>query len=480
MTVSNTSPEHDLNSLPQWAQTLIHQLTSQVQQLTARVQELEGQLAKNSSNSGKPPSTDGLSKPNRTNSLREKSGKKPGGQLGRKGVNLQPVQNPDRVEVHSPKTCTDCETSLEGVAIFGVNKRQVFDLPPISVIVTEHQAEIKVCPCCGKRNQGEFPERVKAFTQYGERVKALAAYFLHQHLIPFERVAQLFEDLFNIPISPGTCANMDRKLFENLETFERGLKTHLLACKVLHVDETGVRCDKKLHWIHVTASETATFFHLHAKRGSKAIDEIGILSQYNGSVVHDHWHCYFSYRQVKHGLCNVHHLRELKFIHEEEKSPWAKEMTDLLLKGKRMVDKAKTEGREVLASEDLTLIEKEYQCLILQVGRVYLDAAATDPPPDGIGRVGFNLFRRLLNRMDEALYFMRDLKIPFSNNPAEQDLRMEKVKQKISGCFRTFVGGRISCRVRSYISTARKQAWNILDALAEAVAGSPRVLSNVS
>jgi len=368
---------------------------------------------------------------------------------------------------------------LEGVATVGVNKRQVFDLPPISVIVTEHQAEIKVCPCCGKRNQGEFPERVKAFTQYGERVKALAAYFLHQHLIPFERVAQLFEDLFNIPISPGTCANMDRKLFENLEAFERGLKTHLLACKVLHVDETGVRCNRKLHWIHVTASETATFFGLHAKRGSQAIDEIGILSQYHGSIVHDHWHCYFSYRQVKHGLCNVHHLRELKFVYEEEKSLWAKEMTDLLLKGKEMVDKAKTEGREALASEDLTLIEREYQCLILQVGRVYLDAATTDPPPDGVGRVGFNLFRRLLKRMDEVLYFMRDLKIPFSNNLAEQDLRMEKVKQKISGCFRTFVGGRISCRVRSYISTARKQAWNILDALAEAVAGSPRMLSNV-
>lgn len=483
MTASDNNSVHDLKSLPLWAQTLIYQLTDQVQQLTAqaqqltaRVHELEGQLAKNSSNSGKPPSSDGLAKPKRTASLRGKSGKRPGGQLGRKGVNLQPVQDPDNVEVHSPKTCVDCEASLDGVVAVSVDKRQVFDLPAISVKITEHQAETKVCPCCGKRNQGEFPKGVKAFTQYGERVKAIAAYFLHQHLIPFERVAQLFEDLFNIPLSPGTCANMDSKLFKNLDAFEKGLKAYLLGCKVLHVDETGVRCNKKLHWIHVTSSETATFFGLHAKRGAEAINEIGILPQYYGSLIHDHWHCYFSYKQVKHGLCNVHHLRELKFIYGEEKSPWAKEMTDLLLKGKGIVDKAKAEGKVMLATEDLNLIESEYQSLILRAGDIYIDAAATEHLPDGVGKAGFNLFRRLLRKMNEVLYFIRDLAIPFSNNLAEQDLRTEKVKQKISGCFRTFDGGMISCRVRSYISTARKQGWNIIDALAEAVAGSPRML----
>jgi transposase len=477
MTTPNNILEYDLNSLPLWAQTLIQQLTVQVQQLTERVHELEGQLAKNSSNSGKPPSSDGLAKPKRTTSLRGKSGKRPGGQLGRKGANLQPVQDPDKVEVHSPQACANCKASLDGIVAASVDKRQVFDIPAISVKVTEHQVETKVCPCCGQQNQGEFPEGVNAFTQYGKRVKALTAYFLHQHLIPFERVAQLFEDLFNIPLSPGTCSNMDRKLFKNLEIFEKNLKAHLLACKVLHVDETGVRCDKKLHWIHVTSSETATFFGLHPKRGSEAIDEIGILPKYQGSLVHDHLHCYFSYNQVKHGLCNVHHLRELKFVHEEEKSPWAKEMTDLLVKGKGMVDRAKAEGKETIASEDLALIENEYQNLVLRAGSIYLDAAEKEHPPDGLGKTGFNLFRRLLKRMDEALYFIRDIAIPFSNNLAEQDLRMEKVKQKISGCFRTFAGGMISCRTRSYISTARKQGWNIIDSLAEAVSGSPRMLS---
>lgn len=484
MKTPNNNPEHDLSSLPVWAQTLIlqltaqvHQLTAQVHQLTERVHELEGQLAKNSSNSGKPPSSDGLAKPKRTVSLRGKSGKKPGGQLGRKGTNLQAVQNPDKVEIHSPKTCSDCETSLESIEAIGINKRQVFDLPSISVKVTEHQAETKVCPCCGKKNQGEFPKGVNAFTQYGDRVKALTAYFIHQHLIPFERVAQIFEDLFNIPLSPGTCTNMDCRLFKNLEVFEQGLKAYLLACKVLHVDETGVRCNKKLHWIHVTSSETATFFALHTKRGSEATDDIGILPHYRGSLIHDCWRCYFSYNQVKHGLCNIHHLRELRFVYEEEKSPWAREMTDLLLKGKNMSDRARNEGRATVAFEDLTLIENEYQRLLLKAGIVYLDAATSEHPPNGVGKAGCNLFKRLLRRMDEVLYFTRNLNIPFSNNLAEQDLRMEKVKQKISGCFRTFVGGTISCRVRSYISTARKQVWNIIDALAEAVSGSPRMLS---
>jgi transposase len=271
---------------------------------------------------------------------------------------------------------------------------------------------------------------------------------------------------------------MDRRLYKNLEVFEKSLKAHLLASKVLHLDETGVRCDKKLHWIHVTSSETATFFGLHTKRGSKAIGDIGILPLYRGSVVHDHWHCYFSYRQVKHGLCNVHHLRELKFVYEEEKSPWAKKMTDLLLKGKGIADNARVEEKTAAAIEDITLIEKEYNQLILKAGLVYIDTAQAEHPPDGAGKAGFNLLRRFLKKKDEVLYFMRDLAIPFSNNLAEQDLRMEKVKQKISGCFRTFIGGAISCRVRSYISTARKQGWNIIEALAEAVAGSPRTILN--
>lgn len=475
MIAANT-PEYNLESLPMWAQELIKQLSTQVQQLTARVHELESQLAKNSTNSGKPPSSDGLKRPPKTQSLRGKSGKKPGGQVGRKGNTLLPVEAPDDVQIHSPITCMGCQGSLEEVEAVSVDKRQVFDLPPIAMTVTEHQAQTKICPCCGVRNKGTFPENLNAPVQYGERIKALAAYFLHQHFIPFERVVQIFEDVFDMAISPGTCANMNKRLFKNLEIFEASLKAYLLVCSVLHLDETGLRCEKKLHWIHVTSSNTATFYGLHGKRGCEAVEAIGILPKYTGNVIHDHWHCYFSYQQVKHGLCNVHHLRELRYIYEEEQSAWAKSMADLLLKGKKMADQARIESKASLTPEEIASIEGEFVSILLGVASTYLAAAEDEHPQESVGKQGFNLFRRFLKKMDEVLYFVRDLSIPFSNNLAEQDLRMEKVKQKISGCFRTFCGGVISCRVRSYISTARKQGWGIIDSLTEAIRGSPRML----
>lgn len=469
---SSEKQMHDLSSLPIWAQELILQLMG-------RIKDLEDKLAKNSSNSGKPPSSDGLKKPPKTGSLRGKSGKKPGGQLGRIGKNLAQVEDPDLIKVHSPESCKGCQASLDGVKVSGVEKRQVFDLPNITVVVTEHRAEIKICPCCGKKVKAEFPNNVKGTVQYGERVKGFAAYFLHQHLIPFKRVAQIFEDIFGIPLSPGTCANIDKKFFQNLETFEENLKAHLLACKVLHLDETGVRCEKKLHWIHVVSSKSATFFGIHKKRGGEAIEDHDILPKFKGSVVHDHWHPYFAYSQVKHGLCNVHHLRELKYVYEQEKAAWAEEMGQVLLRAKKIAEKARFEGKESVTPDDLTLIEGEYTNLLLKIGLNYLDLLH-EGPQEGISKQGFNLFRRLLNKMDMVLAFFRDLRIPFSNNLAEQDLRMEKVKQKISGCFRSFSGGEISCRIRSYISTARKQGWNIIDSLAEAIRGSPQKVLPVS
>lgn len=460
--------EHDLSSLPQWAQNLILQLMK-------RVKDLEDKLAKNSSNSGKPPSSDGLNKQPKTGSLRGQSGKKPGGQPGRIGKNLAQVENPDLIQVHAPKSCEECQASLEGVKANSIEKRQVFDLPSITVIVTEHRAETKICPCCGAKVKAEFPENVKGTVQYGERVKGFAAYFLHQHLIPFERVAQIFEDVFGLPLSVGTCANMDKRLFQNLEAFEENLKAHLITCKVLHLDETGVRCEKKLHWIHVVSSESATFFGIHKKRGGQAIEDHGLLPKFKGKVVHDHWFPYFAYSQVKHGLCNVHHLRELKYVHEQEKAAWAEEMSQLLLKAKKIAEKARVEGKESVAPEDLSLIEGAYTELLLKIGLNYLEASR-EIPQQGISKQGLNLFKRLLHKMDMVLAFFHDLTIPFSNNLAEQDLRMEKVKQKISGCFRKFSGGVISCRIRSYISTAKKQGWDIINSLAEAIRGSPRMV----
>lgn len=280
-------------------------LMTQVQGLTTKVQQLEARIAKDSSNSSKPPSSDGLGKKPKTSSLREKSGRKPGGQPGHIGRTLERVSNPDHVEIHSPETCEHCQNNLSEVAATDVEIRQVFDLPEVFVEVTEHQAQIKFCPCCGHRAKGLFPDNVKAPVQYGERVCALAGYFEHQHLIPFERVSQIFEDIYGISLSPGTCHNADKKLFKNLEIFETNLKAHLLACKVLNFDETGIRCEKKLHWIHVTSSATATFYGIHSKRGQEALDHFDILPKFTGTAIHDHWFPYFAYKQVQHGLCKT-------------------------------------------------------------------------------------------------------------------------------------------------------------------------------
>jgi transposase len=396
-------------------------LLTQVQGLTVKVQELESCLAKNSSNSNKPPGSDGLKKPNKTASTRERSGRKPGGQTGHVGRTLEQVSNPDSIEVYIPESCQQCYNSLSSVESCGMEKRQVFDLPEIAVSVTEHRVEVKKCPCCGHSNKGKFPDHVTAPVQYGERTRALAAYFQHQHLIPFERLTQIFEDIYGIPLSPGTCSNIDKRLFKNLGSFERSLKGHLLACKVLHVDETGIRCEKKLHWIHVTASTSATLYMMHAKRGKEALENIGILGRYQGKLVHDHWFPYFAYEQVKHSLCNAHHLRELKYVHEQEKKTWAKKMSDLLLRAKKIADHAVEQGLSEIAAEQVTTIERDYANIILNAAVEYQEIAQQHEEvivEESSSKQGLNLLKRLLRKMEAVLAFLHDLNVSFTKDLA--------------------------------------------------------------
>lgn len=471
------------DSLPESVRYYIRFLESQVQifeskiqKLESKVHELEVQISKNSSNSSKPPSSDGLKKPPKTTSQRGKSDKKPGGQVGRTGRTLEQVENPNQIVIHSPIECEECASNLSGVEGTSTEKRQVFDVLRPEVNVTEHRIEAKKCPCCGKTSKGLFPDNVRAPVQYGERVQALVAYFQHQHLLPVERVCQIFEDLFGIAISPGTCSKIDQKLFQKLDSFETNLKAYLLASRVLHFDETGMRCNKKLHWIHVTSSESATFYGIHAKRGQEAINDFDLLPKFRGTAVHDHWFPYFAFTQVMHGLCNAHHLRELTFIHEQEKEEWACEMKKLLLKGKKLVEGSFEKG--YLPEEIRAEIEKEYATIVLN-GLIYhlnLPPLPRNKRGKQKQRAGKNLLNRLADKRDNVLRFLYDFTVPFTNNLGEQDIRMMKVKQKISGCFRTVAGGMIFCRIRSYISTARKQGWQIWDALAEAVKGVPRLL----
>ncbi|MFT4553643.1 MAG: transposase [Chlamydiales bacterium] len=349
-------------------------------------------------------------------------------------------------------------------------------MPEPKIEVTEHQIEAKRCPCCGDISKGSFPGNVTAYTQYGDRIQALAAYFSHQHFLPFDRLSQMLNDIFGIAISPGTCVNIDRRLFEKLEVFEVNLKAHLVASQVLHFDETGMRCEKKLHWIHVASSEVATFFGIHTKRGKEAINAFDILSEFQGTAIHDHWFPYFTYKHIQHGLCNAHHLRELTFIYEHEKEDWAKEMKGFLLKAKKEVEEH---------IDDACLSESQREALIEEYGGIVLKGLIyhTKLPPlpqskkgKRKRRPGKNLLDRLADHHESVLRFISDFSVPFTNNQGEQDIRMVKLKQKISGCFRKLKGGEVFCRIRSYISTARKQGWKIWKVLAEAIQGRPRLL----
>jgi transposase len=294
------------DALPEPIRIYIRYLEARIVQLETRVHELEDRLAKDSSNSSKPPSSDGLKR--KPKSQRRSSGKRPGAQQGRMGKGLAQVNNPDVIVTHTPSSCFGCGSDLSNVNGVTTEQRQVFDIPQPKINVTEHRVEEKTCVCCGGRTRASFPENVRGPVQYGERIRALTTYFSHQHFIPVDRVCEIFEDVFGVTISPGTCANIDEQLFTNLEGFEAGLKAHLLAAQVLHFDETGMRCEKKLHWVHVASSQTATFYIMHAKRGQEAMDAAGILPHFQGIAVHDHWFPYFAYSQISHGLCNAHHL----------------------------------------------------------------------------------------------------------------------------------------------------------------------------
>jgi transposase len=462
-------------ALPQSIRSHIRYLENMVQQLQARVHELEDQLSKDSSNSSKPPSSDGLKR--KPKSLRKPSGKKQGGQQGHAGKGLAQVSNPDVIMVHTPSSCTGCGSDLSNVNGVTAELRQVFDIPQPKINVTEHRVEEKRCPCCGERTRAAFPENVRGPVQYGDRVRALIAYFSHQHFIPVDRVCEIFEDIFGMSISPGICAKVDEQLFANLEVFEKGLKTYLLAARVLHFDETGMRCEKKLHWVHVASSQGATFYTMHAKRGQEAMDAASILPDFQGTAIHDHWFPYFAYNQVKHGLCNAHHLRELTFIYEQQKEEWAKHMFDLLIEANKAVEAHAESG--MLPPDTLLQIEHTYS-QILTDGVAY--HASLPPLPTGKRgkqkqRDGKNLLDRLREKRDCVLRFAYDFSVPFTNNQGEQDIRMVKLKQKIAGTFRAIRSAAIFCRVRSYIATARKQEWNIWDSLANAIRGSPCLLT---
>ena len=451
----------------------VRDLTLRLDASEQRVKHLEDQLAKNSRNSSKPPSSDGFQRP-APKSLREKSARPSGGQPGHTGKTLAMVEKPDRTERHRIEHCECCGRSLAACPPDGIEKRQVHDLPPLRLIVTEHQAERKRCPC-GHLNKAAFPEGVNAPVQYGSGIKALAVYFKNYQFLPYERTCELFADLFDCGISEGTLANLVSECHERLEAPVRQIKAQIAQAPVAQFDESGARVEKKLWWLHAASTATATYYDIHPKRGAEAIKAIGILPNFIGRAIHDFWKPYFGY-ECDHGLCNAHHLRELIFVHEQHRQAWADAMIDCLLGIKTAVAQARQTTNH-LTEDQRRDFEARYQ-RILDQGYAQ-NPLSPAPVRKKRGRRKKTKPRNLLERLDEhrqeVLAFMYDFNVPFDNNLAERDIRMMKVQQKISGTFRSEDGAHAFCRIRSYISTARKNALGAMDAIARVFDGNPFV-----
>jgi len=443
-------------------------LKRQVKILEARIKELEERLAQNSRNSSKPPSTDGFQKP-RPQSLRIQTGRKPGGQDGHQGHTLKMVDNPDHVEIHKVAGQCRCGSQLSDLPVSGYERRQVFDVPFSPVKTIEHRVEIKECPGCHCVHKGTFPESVQAPVQYGPRIKAMVMYLRSYQLLPAARNAALFQDLFGCDLSTGVMDNILVEGSHRLKDCVQWIKEQVKNSAVTNFDETGLSVEGDNYWLHATSTDQFTYYDIHDKRGVEAMAAIGILPEFQGTAVHDAWAPYFQYDQCQHSLCNAHHLRELTFIHEQLGQVWASDMIDCLVKIKDKVDAAKSVGLTQLTQGQENYYRRQYRDIIAQGYQVNPLGKGPPAAKHQRGRPKKGKTRCLLERLDHhwrmVLRFMYDFRVPFDNNLSERDVRMMKVRQKISGTFRSADMAKAFCRIRSFISTVRKQAFPLMNSI---------------
>jgi transposase len=471
----NPNPESRRN--PTWEElvALVAAQAAEIAALKAEIAELKRRQGLNSSNSSKPPSSDGLGKPprnNRTRSTREPSGRPSGGQKGHKGETLLQVTVPDKVVDHLPPSCPGCGAAMTPAMTTGYRARQVFDLPEPAprLVATEHRAHDCACGRCGALSRGAFPAGVNAPVQYGERIAAVVVYLSHDQLLPEDRLAAAMADLFGVKLAAATIAHISHRCAARLAQVATVLRERVLSAPVKHLDETGFRIGGKTQWLHVASTALLTFYRTCHQRGA-------MLANVVGTVVHDHWKPYYTLPDVDHALCNAHHLRELKALIEIEKEEWARAMAQLLRRACHATNLAAARERplEALKPRLVELIERRYDAIVA-AGLAYHEAqpALGRAPAKGANprgraprRTGHNLLLRLLLRKQDALRFLHHAAVPFTNNLAEGDLRMMKVKQKISGGFRSEHGASDFATIRSVISTAKKHGWNVIQALAQ-------------
>lgn len=441
---------------------IIDELEVRIAGFESRIAELERRLSQNSSNSSKPPSSDGLK---RTNSLRPKnSGRKPGGQPGHPGQTLQASHTPD-ITVKLPlNSCPECGGDLTDQPVESEEKRQVFDLPDIKMLVTEFLAQRKTCPRCGRLVSAGFPCGVTAPVQYGPGMQSAMTYLNVRQVIPCARVAEVCQDLFGHRPSAGSVVRSVVRCADLLAPRIEEIRDTLAQAPLLHADETGVRCIGKTHWLHVVSTATHSLFSYSPKRGFEGFTAANVLPSYSGMLVHDFWGAYDKL-QCDHSRCNAHLLRELKAF-TEAGHRWAEEIIAVLLEMKKAADEARGNGREQVAAAHRERLRSSYDKWV----KAGLEAHPEITKPSGKrGRIGqskeTNLLRRLRDKREEVLRFVNDLGVPFDNNQAERDLRMIKVQQKVSGCFRSVEGAERFCVISSYISTIRKQGINLMESI---------------